>query len=145
MIAAKVAEHEWVEKVPAPVIQPLPADEPRALRCLFFLFMPEPFRLLARFSFMGQQALLPKPRAPPGHQAREATVMKLIDERVAATHGFSWASHFNKFSGRRDARDASVTLHVAPGDKVPEHPGPTQASLCASESDGIWHPDDFSR
>ncbi len=49
-----------VEKMPPCVIQPLPSDQNRALRILFFLHMPEHLRVLSRISVMAQQMLLPR-------------------------------------------------------------------------------------
>jgi hypothetical protein len=59
-IRAHKAAVTETEKVPTPVIQPLPEDDKAALKILFFMFMPEHLRALARFSFMAQQALLPR-------------------------------------------------------------------------------------
>ena len=52
------------EAAPAPVIQPLPQAEARALQWLFFLYMPPVLRCLSRSSFLAQQLLLPLPDYP---------------------------------------------------------------------------------
>jgi hypothetical protein len=52
------------EQAPAPVIQPLPKEERRALQWIFFLYMPPVLRCLSRGSFLAQQMLLPLPDYP---------------------------------------------------------------------------------
>jgi hypothetical protein len=59
-LSALASELNSAEKPPPPVIQPLPSEEKKALKVLFFMHMPQRFRSLSRLSFTCQQMLIPR-------------------------------------------------------------------------------------
>ncbi|CAN0499846.1 unnamed protein product, partial [Discosporangium mesarthrocarpum] len=59
-ISAETRSLLEAERSPVGVIQPLPAEEGKALQALFFLYMPLILRQLSRLSFTAQQMLLPQ-------------------------------------------------------------------------------------
>ncbi len=123
-------------KPPPRVIQPLLKNERLALRCIFFFGMPAEFRLLARLSFMAQQAWLLRPDDPAASTPRVAL-------------GNPWHTHYSHRS--RDGPSlpnagGPLSFCMGAGDAVPppETIGPGNVEQCCEESNGVWHPDGFN-
>jgi len=61
LVDEKEAEVEEAEKAPPPVIQPLPSNDDKALKILFFMNKSDEFKVLSRLSLVAQQLLVPRP------------------------------------------------------------------------------------
>ncbi|CAM9254126.1 unnamed protein product, partial [Sphacelaria rigidula] len=133
IISSKRAEFEGAEHA-APVVQPIPEDESMALQVLFFLHMPETFRILSKLSFQAQQALLPR--------KWDGTLRKAVDE--PETQG-CWASYYNRHQQscyneqtlvpRGESGD--VELRYVGDEARPE----TRVDACGTPAHGVWYPD----
>ncbi|CAN0501285.1 unnamed protein product, partial [Discosporangium mesarthrocarpum] len=136
-ISAETRSLQEAERSPVGVIQPLPAEEGKALQVLFFLYMPLILRQLSRLSFMAQQMLLPQ---------KWDNMLQVTKDDTFAT---SWPDHYNSHQASQYAPSVKSNQGadgaVLPGSsiKVPQlkDVSPTHVDHCSSPSDGVWHPD----
>jgi hypothetical protein len=149
LVDEKNREIVEAEKAPPPVIQPLPANDDKALKILFFLYISEEFEILSRLSLVAQQLLVPKPwKAQCGGQdgIQEIDVFGPIK---VAEKDLSWCQHYNAYEkcdyhSPHENRESfphwlDISMHI----DVPDSKdiGPHNVDLLFSSSDGIWHPD----
>ncbi|CAM9169765.1 unnamed protein product, partial [Sphacelaria rigidula] len=133
IISSKQAKLKEAEHINA-VVQPVPEDESKALQVLFFLHMPETFRILSKLSFQAQQALLPC--------KWDDVLRKAIGE--PKTQG-SWASYYNDhqlsgFNGQapvQRGQSGDVELRYVGSVVRPE----TRVDACGTPAHGVWYPD----
>lgn len=128
------------EKAPAPVVQPLPSDEPRALAVLAFLYMPQHLRALAHMSFLAQQALLPRPLTKDDLQAIKVEVKYDLDW---AAHHASYHECVHYKPSPRVCAGSQGNVQLKSRFKVPDvkEIGPSHVDHFSSPNDGVWHPD----
>ena len=130
----KEEEIRNAEISPAPVIQPLPKDRKKAMRVLFFLYMPEEFGVLARLTFISQQLLSPSLDA---------------DEQSSAQLSDTWSSHYNEHqklyncenTNTREGKSGSVSLKMERNDCTTKQIGSKYVHNLESPSHGVWYPD----
>ncbi len=141
-LSQRVSKEEEVKRAssaPLPLVQPLPSDRAKALCVLFFLFMPPILRVLARFSFMAQQMLVPRPAAQ-----QKKDVLEHLEKLKLPEFAALWASHFNSSPSSRYsniAQDGSVMLgSLAPIPKFERK----QLDLIRLQSDCVYYPDNFT-
>lgn len=137
------------EKAPPPVIQPLPSNDDKALKVLFFLYMSEEFKILSELSLVAQQLLVPRPwRSQCGGQNGVQGV-NVFDAIMVKEKEIKWSQHYNTYQKcsyhipsdvrKGDSQWLDISMHV----KVPVVMviGPQHIDLFISSLDGIWHPD----
>jgi len=130
-------------KPPPALLQPLPANEGKAMPILFFIRMPRHFQVLSRLSFMAQQMLLPRNStmyAYPGDH--NVCTFESIDLKTTqAKPKTRWVEYYAQHNGKY----SPVATYVEMGSKN-EPPGVTEIGPLSvmdytSSADGVWHPD----
>ena len=138
-------------KAPSPVIQPLPKEKHKAMPIIFFLYMPQVFQLLSRFSFTAQQLLLPTPwdSAWGGREGSERlNITELVTRSANGYCQTSLKDHYNihqssqyhRPSRSRRGSDYHVLLRSL-SDCVPQQIGSSSVDHMCHKNDGIWYPD----
>ena len=132
------------EQAPAPVIQPLPKIQSKALQWLFFLNMPPLFRKLSRASFLAQQQLLP---------TVDSTFAKAITWPASGQFHTQPFNHYNSHqrctyhtpAQQRQACEPHGHVLLRSSHKVPapKDIGPSHVDYM-SRGDGVWYPDRLS-
>ena len=127
------------EQSPEPVLQPLPANQPAALRVLFFLMMPKLFRLLSRASFTAQQMLMPRPQ---GKWMKDAeTTLKSDWTSYYNSHQGSWYNGENLHTHNGVCGQVLLaSLDVPPKANTV---GPSHVDSITDSCSGVWHPDNL--
>ena len=97
-IQDKTNQIKEAESAPTPVIQPLPNSEEKAMKVLFFMFVPDEFIFLSRVTFPAQTLLLPRPCLCDlcdcgGHDGlSKVDIYKLLKVSKPI---FSWKDHYD--------------------------------------------------
>jgi hypothetical protein len=144
-IRGKKRDLEIAEKAPALVIQPLPKDRKKAMKVLFFMYMPSCLRLLELLSFTSQQLLFPSSwkAADVGGQKETIECTQLMD---------AWLMHYNthqrlyasrnpnerKGKSRGKCLELSMERPPIPSTRVSSR----HVDSLRSPNDDIWYPDD---
>lgn len=135
----KKEEIKAAEKAPPPVLQPLPEDRSKALKVLFFLYMPTEMEILSRLTFTAQQLLIPRPF--------QACVFDSIKEKKK---NMPWRSHFAGHqncqyyhtSPPRLGTEPFVHLSMTYAPPDSHLIGPRHVDYFHDMKDGIWYPDE---
>ncbi|CAN0412868.1 unnamed protein product, partial [Discosporangium mesarthrocarpum] len=141
IIAERKRSLEEAERSPLGVIQPLPAEEGKALQVIFFLYMPLTLRQLSRLSFTAQQMLLPR--------NWDMGVLQAAKDDAFAT---GWPEHYNSHQASRyaphvrpnEGTDGAVLLGSSENVPQPHDVPPRHVDHCSSTFDGVWHPDSLA-
>jgi hypothetical protein len=148
----KKNEIEEAEQAPPAVIQPLPENRDKAMKVIFFLYMPDEFVYLSRLSYTAQQLLVPKPWKYPYGGSDGVTSTDVYNLIKVSSAIYSWKSHYN---GNRACQyhhpsgiipgknlDVSLSMHMS----TPERRtiGPKNVDQFYKCTDGVWYPDECS-
>ncbi len=149
-IRSKKNEIEIAEKAPSPILQPLPCDKDRALKIIFFLFIPKKFKHLCRLTFIAQQLLVPRPWVCDCGGADGVEKVNILDTISVVKKCHDWISHYDNSQRsvyhtpsktRKGAiLDVKLSMHFA----VPQAKeiGPKHVDHFYNKNEGIWYPDD---
>jgi hypothetical protein len=149
LVNRKEAEVEEAEKAPPPVIQPLPSNDDKALKILYFMNMSDEFKVLSRLSLIAQQLLVPRPwEARCGGQEDGIQIVNVFDQIKVEKEEISWCDHYNTFQTctyhtpseerKGSCQWVDISMHL-------DVPRPTHLSSSGVEyrdrRKGIWYPD----
>ncbi len=138
-------------KAPPPVIQPLPQDDTKAKKVLFFLEMPGEFRYLSNLTFVAQQQLVPKSWTGTVNRGGDPVNLESIDvfeELVVKQTNHDWKCHYDyqsylyKADGeypRQNTSGVGLSMHQAV--PQPRNIGPSRTNDFTCPSEGVWYPD----
>ena len=130
---------------PDPVFQPLPKQESKAFSALFFIYMPKHLEILAQFTVMAQQMLLPNESKFP-HTALDETVYNSIQESVKIPkHPHAFKADMNQYYNKYSQFDSTSreTLKIKSTGAIPDRVGSSDVMKYHDKSEGVWYPDDF--
>ena len=132
-------------KPPDPVFQPLPKQESNAFRALFFIYMPKNIEVLAQFTGMAQQMLLPN-KSKFTHTALDTKKYNSIHESVKIPKppqqfNTNIIQYYNQYSTLYST--SRETLKIKSSDVRPEKVGNSDVMNYHDKSEGIWYPDDL--
>ena len=138
-----------VQKAPPPVYQPLPLDKSKSMKVLFFLYMPDRFKMLATLSFTAEQMFLPLRRSRRFGCDKDNTCQSKILSEIVISPQFSlfWHSYYD---GKKNyvyhnpkekcqSEQGKVSLGMKTG--IPSSFGPTHIDNFHCTSDGVFYPD----
>ena len=141
-ISSKKSEIEQMNVAPESVMQPLPEDDGRAFRWLFFLKMPDSLRLLATLSFTAQQMLMPKSglfksqdngKNFPRVRIKSDSIVKYHqDQKRVATYCVP------NFGGSADGQ-VRLHTHIPFSSVIPQFQ--QKVDNIHGYRDGVWYPD----
>ena len=128
---------------PDPVYQALPKQESKAFIFLFFIYMPLDMNVLAQFTIMAQQMLLPDARKYL-HTALDKNMFCKIHEtvKIPVTPQTDIKAYYNRYSKLKST--SRLTIEIRSNDKPPKTVGYKDVMDYYSQNDGIWYPDDLS-
>jgi hypothetical protein len=149
-IGRKNKEIKKTLESPDPVIQPLPKDRKKAMKVLFFLYMPPCYRILARLTFNSQQLLLPSPWISNvgGEDGTSSfDIFELVKESTQLQN--TWLTHYNNHQSlynttnteQPEGRSCEVLLNMESDCALPPKIGSRSVDDLKSPSDGVWYPD----
>ena len=93
----KKKEIEKAEEAPPPVVQPLPNNEDKAFKVLFFLYMSKEFQHLSRLSFTAQQLLVPRPWTARCGGPDGIDKVNVFDTVAVKEEQVEWNAHYNGY------------------------------------------------
>jgi hypothetical protein len=137
-------------KAPQSVCQPLPRGVSESLRWLFFLHMPDTYRVLSTLSFTGQQMLVPRPwnaecDGPDGTKSIKVASPLLVTTGDCLTNFYdanqSYVFHSPKERRQGIRGDVGLVSATAMDEIRPKRIGPSCIDLIYSKEDGVWYPD----
>ena len=139
------AKIRTARKPPDPIFQPLPKQESKAFRALFFIYMPKDLEILAQFTVMAQQMLLPNENKFP-HTALDEIAYKRIQESVKIPKPplkfkTDMIQYYNNYSKLRNT--SRETLKIKYTGDIPDKVGNPDVMNYHDKSEGIWYPDDL--
>jgi hypothetical protein len=128
------------EEAPDIVIQPLPKDRKKAMKVLFFMYMPTRLKLLELLSFTSQQLLHPASWKTDVGGQKGTIECKQLEK--------TWSMHYNayqKINGsdnpiKREATSRHVQLSMESPSSIP--PKSIHVDSLRSPDDDVWYPDD---
>ena len=132
-------------KPPEPVFQPLPKQESKAFSALFFIYMPKHLEILAQFTVMAQQMLLPNESKFP-HTALDETVYNSIQESVKIPkHPLEFTADMNQYYNQYSQfhYTSRGTLKIKYTGHIPDKVGNYDVMKYRDKSEGVWYPDDL--
>jgi hypothetical protein len=130
-----------VIKTPTPVIQPLPDQDDKALKVLFFICMPQEFNILSKLSFMAQEMLIPKPMVCNCGGIDGTEKVNLEDNLKVSEDFVSWHKHYNYYQYENYAESAVFVSMIK---RAPDCSKIQSKSVdnMFSDKDDVWYPDD---
>ena len=150
LVNSKQNEIKKAEEAPPPVVQPLPNNEDKALKVLFFLYMSKEFQHLSRLSFTAQQLLVPSPwttRCGGPDGIDEVDVFQLV---AVKEEKIEWNAHYNGYqkciyhspSESHQGTSQSVDISMYTGTPDTNDIGPRHVDLFSNCAQGVWYPDE---
>ena len=147
-LSEKIRQIEYeirnAKKPPDPVFQPLPQNALRANRVLFFLHIPVHIQILARFTIMSQQMLLPNTDKLKYTGLDENKLQSIRNTtEVPENHlKTSLQIYYNNHNPTKIC--PSMKVHIYSAEEPPQHVGPTDVTEFTKKGEGCWYPDTLS-
>ena len=129
---------------PDPMFHPLPQNATCANRVLFFLHMPVHIEILARFTIMSQQMLLPNTDKLKytGLDKNKLQTMRYSTEVPKNLSKTSLQTYYNNHNPSK--RSLSMKFHIYSAQEPPQHAGPKDVMAFKKKGEGSWYPDTLS-
>jgi hypothetical protein len=138
------------EKAPTPVIQPLPKNKMKAMKVIFFLYMPTEFKYLSRITLTAQQLLVPRPWLNTCGGLDGVDKVNVFEEIAVFHKIIAWKNHYDDnqnctYHRPNESRTGqSHCVDLSMQSKVPEtkHIGPNHIDEFKQSTQGVWYPDE---
>ena len=146
-ISSKKKEIFHAERAPSPVIQPLPSDMDKAMKIIFFMYMPPEFQYLSRLTFTAQQALVPRPWFIPCGGVDGVTKVDFYNSISVKRQVYCWSEHYNNnqkcsyYSPNEVLNGVSLSVRLSMHYQVPAPIGPDHVDKLTNRTQDIWYPD----
>ena len=129
---------------PDPVFHPLPQNKTCANRLLFFLHMPVHIEILARFTIMSQQMLLPNTDKLKYTGLNENNLKTIRNSTEVPRYQLqtSLKTYYNNHNPSQ--RCLSWKVHIYSAENPTRHVGPYNVMEFTKIGEGCWYPDNLS-